>query len=204
MDERSPDTAPAVNETEVTAPDQPWYPPLGPVRTYILIAGTFGLYIPFWIYRLARDARDHDPAQSYVSPVLHAIGALVPIVTWFVIYRMTESIERLAQRFVPESTPGYSESLAGAVPRRQFRRYVASPNTVTGLYFLTSATAGFLGKSDMTTPTLAGMLILPVAFVMLQNALNRVKSALPAGSNLAGTSVSVQSIAGNRHSRLPK
>ncbi|MGE0388090.1 MAG: hypothetical protein AB7Q97_25475 [Gammaproteobacteria bacterium] len=180
MDERGPDSAPAVDEAATNDPERPWYPPLGPIRTYFLIALTFGLYAPFWVYRLARDARDHDPAQSYVSPVLRAIGTLVPFVSWFVIYRMTESLEGLAQRFVPPSQPGYADSLAGAVPRKRFRRYVPSPATVTGWYFVTSATAGILGRSDLAIPTVAGMLVLPVAFVMLQSALNQVKSALPA------------------------
>jgi hypothetical protein len=117
---------------------------------------SFGIYLPFWGMRLARDMRKRFPKISH--PGMYFLGWLLGLSAPFVAYTQGSQIRRL-------------NMMAGQPP-------APNPTLLLGLFLLTFV-SGFLLKDDPGPVWLLHFLVLvPAPVLLMQRAVNRYKLTL--------------------------
>ena len=121
------------------------------VMLYWLAVATFGIYLPFWVYRFSRATGATD--RERWRCIAWAIGVVAPPACW--------GILREFQRVVHESEPGRG---------RGFR----SIEVPAALYLILLVVAGL---SPLRHFILTPMFLLPIPFVLVQHSANRAGTA---------------------------
>lgn len=95
---------PIVSEpTPVFGQRAPWFPPVTLWQLWLLCVLSFGIYVFFWVYRVAKDMQRH--VRKDISPGMYVLGACIPIAGPFVAYKQHAQISQLnnsaGQRLAP-------------------------------------------------------------------------------------------------------
>ena len=146
--ERPEGSASTYNSTPV--PDEecrPSPPLMHGLMLYWLAVATFGIYLPFWVYRFSRAAGATD--RERWRGIAWAFGVLAPPACW--------GILREFQRLALESGPGRG-------------RWLRSVEVPAALYLVLLVLAGL---SPLRHFILTPLFLLPIPFVLVQHSANR-------------------------------
>ena len=136
-----------------------WYPPLTPWQLYLLMVATCNLYAFLWVYRIAKDIRDH--ADPRVKPANYSVSLLFGIVAVF-------SSARLTWRVL---------SLRGG----ERRKYQNLPALVSLLVFLAYSFLIAAELAEAPALSIVSVLIFPLPWMLIQSRMNDFTSMLPGG-----------------------
>lgn len=131
-----------------------WYPPLTAWKLYFLIFFTFGVYSFFFIYRTARDLRDH--ADSTISPGWYPVAIPFGLIAAFAGARLaTTARENVREHELVEG---------------------ARPGLIGLLIFVSNAIIFTAERLPLTgLLTLVGMAIYPIPWLLLQQQTNSLR-----------------------------
>ncbi|MDH3451286.1 MAG: hypothetical protein OEN20_02620 [Gammaproteobacteria bacterium] len=135
-----------------------WYPPLKQWQLYLLMVATCNIYALLWVWRMARDIRDH--ADTRVKPIAYSISLLLGIFAVF-------SSARLTWRVL---------SLRGG----ERRKHQNLPALVSLLVFLAYCFAIAAALAKVPWLYIVSVLIFPLPWMLIQSRMNEVTDSIPA------------------------
>jgi hypothetical protein len=152
------DTAQAANvHSPGKAPDAPWTAPLGTGRLFLLLFLTCGVYSLFYLYKTARDLRNH--ADRELTPWLYPLSTLIGLANAIAGARLAGVAERHAS---------YTQ-----------RRGSAAPVLIGILIFVAHAVLTVGGNLTVQSVSVLGVLLFAVPWLLLERQLDVIKSSLP-------------------------
>ena len=145
----------AVSRYGGCAPDAPWTAPLGTARLFTLLFLTLGAYSLFFMYKTARDLRDH--ADAGMTPWLYPLSVLIGLANAIAGARLAGAAQTL-------TTP-------------QQRMASADPWLVGILIFIAHLALTVLGAVTIQSLWVLGLLLFTVPWLLLERQLTVVKAA---------------------------
>lgn len=139
------------------APEAPWTAPLGTGRLFLLLFLTCGAYSLFYLYKTARDLRNH--ADRELTPWLYPLSTLIGLANAIAGARLAGVAERHAS---------YAQ-----------RRPSATPALIGILIFVAHGVLTVGGNLTVQSVWVLGVLLFAVPWLLLERQLDVIKGSLP-------------------------
>ena len=141
-------------------PEAAWSAPLGTGRLFALLFLTSGAYSLFYMYKVARDLRDH--ADDKVTPWLYPLSILIGLANAI--------------------AGGRLANLAAGLATPQQRKASCTGAIVGALIFVAHVTLTIVDRVTMQSLFVPGLLLFTVPWLLIEHQLNAVKVGLPNAS----------------------
>jgi hypothetical protein len=152
------ETAPATTvASRGRAPEAPWTAPLGTGRLAALLFLTCGVYSLFYMYKVARDLRDH--ADARVTPWLYPLSIFIGLASAIASGRLA--------------------SLASSMASPATRRPSCSGGLVGGLVFVAHVVVTISGSVISEIWWIAGLLLFTLPWLLVESQLTAIKLGTP-------------------------
>lgn len=130
-----------------------WYPPLPLWKLFLLLVLTFGLYSAFYVYRTARELRDHS--NPLLTPALYPFSLLFAPVAGVAAARLATAAGQAA---------GADQKIAAASP------------ALVGLgVFVGHVGLALSNLSTLTSVSIIAVAVYALPWLLLQHQINRIK-----------------------------
>jgi hypothetical protein len=151
------DTAKAATPAVAEFDGKAWYPPLPLWKLFLLLILTLGFYSLFFLYRAAKDLRDHGNPK--ITPWLYPFSTLIWIATAFAAHKLATAAE---------DRVGFERSSSWG-----------SPALITLLASAGQIAMAASGISNLTLWYLAAVFLYSTPWLLLQRQLNLIKQDQP-------------------------
>lgn len=139
------------------APETAWTAPLGTSRLLALLVLTCGVYVLFYLYKTARDLRDH--MERDVTPWLYPLSTLIGLANAIAGARLAGVARRVA--------------------RHEQLRDSASPGVVGALIFVAHVALTVTGTLTVQSYWVPAVLLFAVPWLLLERQIDVVRAAWP-------------------------